>query len=123
MACRRASWGGRTAAWAGALALTLAARPAPAQAPLPAPPEAGAALGPRPGPLAGRPAEVRPRARAVLERPTLRARGPAETFACQPALYGWLLDHPDLAVRMWRCLGAECTDIHADGSGGFVWSD
>src|SRR5262249_58048443 len=69
------------------------------------------------------PADVRPQVWAVLERPTLRARGPSEAFACQPELYDWLLDHPDLAVRLWRCLGAECTDIRADGAGGFVWSD
>jgi hypothetical protein len=127
MACRRQTWG-RAAAWAIALAFAPGARPAFAQAPLPAPPpaEAGPApgsLGPLSVPLDELPADVQPRARAVLEHPTLRARGPAEAFACQPALYDWLLDHPDLAVRMWRCLGAECTDIRADGAGVFVWSD
>jgi hypothetical protein len=59
----------------------------------------------------------------VLERPTLRARGPAESFACQPALYHWLLDHPDLAARLWRCLGAECEDIRAEAADRFAWAD
>lgn len=66
---------------------------------------------------------LRERVRSVLEQPTLASRGPLEAFRCQPALYHWLLDHPDLAVRLWRDLGAKCADIHALGDGRFTWKD
>jgi hypothetical protein len=66
---------------------------------------------------------VRERVRAVLEHPTLSSRGPLEAFHCRPALYYWLLDRPDVAVRLWRSLGAKCTDIQARGDGAFVWKD
>ena len=41
-------------------------------------------------------------ARTVLDRPTLSARGPTETFPCRPEDYYWILDHPDRAVTAWR---------------------
>jgi hypothetical protein len=69
------------------------------------------------------PSGVRERVRAVLEHPTLSSRGPLEAFHCRPALYYWLLDHPDLAVRLWRGLGARCTDIYPRGEGSFIWKD
>jgi hypothetical protein len=75
-----------------------------------------------PIPLDSLPAEVRDGARAVLEKPTLSARGSAETFACQPAMYRWLLEHPDTAVRLWRQLGARVADIE-DKGGVYCWAD
>jgi hypothetical protein len=60
---------------------------------------------------------------SVLEKPTLFTHGPAETFTCSPSLYRWLLDHPDQTVRIWRKLGAQCTDINSQGEGAFGWSD
>ncbi len=62
-------------------------------------------------------------ARTVLDRPTLSARGPSETFPCQPDHYYWLLDHPDRAVTAWRRLGAKCVNISPRGEGFFGWSD
>jgi hypothetical protein len=58
-----------------------------------------------------------------MRRPTLFAHGPAEVFHGRPALYRWLLDHPDRAVHMWHRLGAHCLDIHDQGGGRFGWSD
>jgi hypothetical protein len=66
---------------------------------------------------------IRERVRSVLDHPTLSSRGPLEAFHCRPPLYFWLLDHPDLAVRLWRGLGAKCTDIQSRGDGSFVWKD
>src|SRR6185437_6339571 len=66
---------------------------------------------------------MRERVRSVLEHPTLSSRGPLEAFHCRPFLYYWLLDHPDLAVRLWRGLCAKCTDIQASGDGSFLWKD
>src|SRR5437763_96694 len=69
------------------------------------------------------PEEYRARVLALLEKPTLQARGPSETFHCQPPTYRWLLDHPDRAVAVWRKLGAEVTPISDRGNGCFGWRD
>jgi hypothetical protein len=61
--------------------------------------------------------------RAVLAQPTLATRGPAETFNCRPAVYHWLLDHPDQAVRLWYALGAGCALVEDRGGGVFGWRD
>lgn len=78
---------------------------------------------PAPVPLDELPPPLRERVRGVLEHPTLSARGPLEAFHCRPGLYFWLLDHPDLAMRLWRALGAKCMDIHSSGEGNFFWKD
>lgn len=69
------------------------------------------------------PAGVREQVRQVLEHPTLHTRGAAEAFNCQPAMYYWLLDHPDRAATVWRRLGAKCIDMQDRGGGRFGWSD
>ena len=74
-------------------------------------------------PLDEVPEDLRDRVRQVIERPTLFSPGPAEAFAGRPAVYRWLLDHPDRAVLAWRRLGATCTDITERGAGCFVWKD
>ena len=61
--------------------------------------------------------------RRVLQQPTLFTHGPAEVFHGRPALYHWLLDHPDQAVRLWRRLGAKCMEITDRGNGRFGWTD
>ncbi len=73
--------------------------------------------------LEGLPAEVRQRVRAVVEQPTISARGPLEMFTCQPAMYRWLLDHPDQTVKLWRRLGAKCIDIDDRGNSRFAWKE
>jgi hypothetical protein len=60
---------------------------------------------------------------SVLDRPTLAARGPTETFVCRPDHYYWFLEHPDRAVTAWRKLGAKCVSIVPRGEGTFGWSD
>ncbi len=67
--------------------------------------------------------EVRARIQAVLDRPTLRSQGQTEAFNCQPERYYWLLDNPQLAVRLWRALGAKVTDIESQGQGRFTYKD
>jgi hypothetical protein len=80
------------------------------------------AAGMPPFSLAELPASVQEGARAVLEKPTLAARGPGERFACRPATYRWLLEHPDCAVRLWRQIGARVSEIEDQG-GVFRWCD
>jgi hypothetical protein len=71
--------------------------------------------------------EVSPRcrelARALVEKPTLTARGPLESFECNPEQYFYFLDHPDRAVIVWRRLGAKCVSITPRGDGLFGWAD
>lgn len=66
---------------------------------------------------------MRERVRNVVERPTLRTQGPVEIFTCRPAFYSWLLDHPDLAVKLWRGLGVSCAEIQDRGEGRYAWND
>jgi hypothetical protein len=74
-------------------------------------------------PLEQVPSERREAVRRTMERPTLFASGPAETFVCRPELYEWLLDHPDRGVVAWRRLGAVCLNIVVRGPGRFGWTD
>ncbi len=81
---------------------------------------------PTPGadiPLERLPPTVRNAVRRVLERPTLNVQGPEELFRGQPALYLWLLGHPDQCVQLWRGLGARCMDVANLGNGRFGWTD
>jgi hypothetical protein len=66
---------------------------------------------------------VREQVRQVLEKPTLVGHGPPEVFVGRPALYHWLLEHPDRAARAWRRLGAQCMTISDRGGGRFGWID
>jgi hypothetical protein len=74
-------------------------------------------------PLDHVPAEVREEVRLTVERPTLFASGPGESFLCRPDLYFWFLDHPDRAVTAWRRLGAVCLNITERAEGRFGWAD
>jgi hypothetical protein len=62
-------------------------------------------------------------AKQMMERPTVQARGPSETFTCTPKQYYWLLDNPDSAVTAWRRLGAKCVSIQKRGPGKFGYTD
>src|SRR5579875_1031252 len=132
MGCRR-----KTLGWLLMMVCAAAANAAAAQTmsegPQVVPAEAGAVPAtppvvqqgflPAPVPLEELPPSLRERVRFVLEHPTLSSRGPLEAFRCRPSLYYWLLDHPDLAVHLWRGLGAKCTEIRTCGDGSFAWKD
>jgi hypothetical protein len=125
MGCRRTAL-----TWLSVLGAVAVGGPALAQGtrgePAPLPPLAtpGSVFGTSASmPYEQLPAWVRDRVRAVMEQPTLATRGPSEAFHCRPNVYYWLLDHPDQAVRLWRCLGAKCTDIEAQGDNRFGWQD
>ena len=92
----------RRTVWAGCVvwAAWLTGRSAPARARR----VIFAAIAAAPLPFDELSAEDRTRVRAVIDQPTLRSHGRVETFTCQPAVYYWLLDHPDLAVRLWRLM-------------------
>lgn len=80
-------------------------------------------LVPKPPPMDDLAPELRDKMRSLFDHPTLQTHGAIELFNCQPTTYYWLLDNPHLAVQMWRCLGAKCTDIQRRGEGQFAWED
>ncbi|HTU91969.1 MAG TPA: hypothetical protein VMF69_17940 [Gemmataceae bacterium] len=115
----------KTLAWSLMIACAAAANAASAQTQPEAPRSSIAQQDffAAPVPLDELPPPLRERVRSVIEHPTLSSRGPLEAFRCRPELYYWLLDHPDLAMRLWRGLGAKCMDIHERGDGSFAWKD
>src|SRR5690348_7380152 len=102
MGCRRSAWTWMLLVWCTAGVKTALAQPmADGTRPVTVPrPTGSVAQGflPAPVPLDQLEPAARERVRAVLEHPTLSSRGPLEAFRCRPALYFWLLDHPDQAV-------------------------
>jgi hypothetical protein len=114
MACRRIRLG-----WLGVLAGVLwgTLGSAPAQEP------AASAWESTPVPVEQLPYTVREQVQQTMEKPTFHARGPMESFICNPLHYHWFLEHPDRAVVVWRRLGAKCIDIQDRGNGRFGWSD
>lgn len=69
------------------------------------------------------PEEFQQSMQTVLDSPTMRIRGPVESFLCQPDVYRWLLDHPDRAVKAWLRLGAKCASISDRGNGRYGCKD
>jgi hypothetical protein len=127
MDCRRKAlgWLLMVSSWAATIDVAKAQTTPEKQLPPAAPRIASPARAfvPAPVPLDELSSPIRERVRTVLERPTLSSRGPLEAFHCRPAVYYWLLDHPDSAMRFWRGLGAKCTDIQCTGDGSFMWKD
>ena len=66
-------------------------------------------------PLDSLPPGLREKVRSVVVQPSLAAKGPAETFNTDLGTYHWLLEHPDLAVKLWRLQGAKVSDIEQRG--------
>ncbi|MFM7151234.1 MAG: hypothetical protein ACKO23_15460 [Gemmataceae bacterium] len=66
---------------------------------------------------------VRERVQSVLDRPALTSKGQAETIQADGEIYRWLLEHPDLGVKLWRQVGARVQDIRDRGDGVYVWTD
>lgn len=109
--------------WLGCLACVFWASPGRAGTPTSPPPPQASARDPARVPLDDLPPAMRARACQVLERPTLSAQGPAETFSCDVEVYRWLLDNQHRASAAWRRLGARCVLIEDRGGGRFGWSD
>jgi hypothetical protein len=66
---------------------------------------------------------VRDKVQGVLEKPTLSSRSVPETFNTDHAVYRYLLEHPDHAIKLWRHLGAKVAEIDDRGSGSYLWQD
>ena len=59
----------------------------------------------------------------VVNKPTLSTRSTSEEVVCTPAVYEWLLDHPDRVSLAWRRLKVPCVEIADLGNGKFSWAD
>ena len=67
--------------------------------------------------------DYRDKVLAVVRKPTITTRGTYEETHCTPAVYEWLLDHPDRTSLAWRRLKVPCVAITDAGHGRFTWSD
>jgi hypothetical protein len=73
-------------------------------------------------PLDSMPPQLREKVRSVVAQPSLSSKGPAVTFNTDLGTYHWLLEHPDLAVKLWRLKGAKVADIEQRGAA-YRWDD
>lgn len=101
----------------------------PATAPMTAPmtpmgPTAGTMAGPaRPGLADVLDPNYRDAVLAVVRKPTISTRGTSEGVICDPAMYEWLLEHPDRVSLAWNRLNVPCVQITDLGNGRFLWTD
>ena len=59
----------------------------------------------------------------VMSKPTLSARGTSEEILCTPAVYDWLVEHPDRVALAWRRMKVPCVEITEVAAGKFHWAD
>lgn len=60
---------------------------------------------------------------AVVKKPTITTRGTSPELVCSPAVYDWLLEHPDRVSLAWPRLKVNCVEIADAGKGVFTWAD
>lgn len=60
---------------------------------------------------------------AVLANSTIYRRLPVETIECDPKLFVFLIEHPDLVVNMWEALGVSEVELLRAGDAVFDASD
>ncbi|MFO0876144.1 MAG: hypothetical protein U0840_02135 [Gemmataceae bacterium] len=69
------------------------------------------------------PPGLQERVQSVLNSPAMTSKAQPEAFQCDSNVYRWLLDHPDLAVKLWKQVGARVQDIKERGDGVYIWKD
>src|SRR5262245_53173117 len=74
-------------------------------------------------PLDTLPPALREKVKKTITQPTLVTHAPVEEFDASPAMYEWLMEHPDRAAAAWQRLGVNCQPIADRGKGLFGWSD
>lgn len=74
-------------------------------------------------PVDALPPPLHEKVRRTLTQPTLVTRAAAQEFRAAPAMYEWLVEHPDRAAIAWRRLGVQCSPIQDRGQGRFGWRD
>jgi len=116
-------------------ALTAAAAPPPGGLVAPGQPTAmpGAAMSPMGSMTSAGPARIsvsevvepafRDAVARVIGKPTLSARGTCDEVLCTPAVYDWLVEHPDRVALAWRRMKVPCVEIADLGNGRFAWAE
>ena len=66
---------------------------------------------------------LRPKVKFVLDNPSLSVKGLPESVITATDVYRWLLDHPSIAIRLWRELGAKVSDVEEESPGLYRWTD
>lgn len=74
-------------------------------------------------PIDSMPPDLRDKARAVIDGASMTARGVAESFHAAPDVYRWLLDNPQIGIKLWRTMGAKVSEIAEQGPGQYLWKD
>jgi hypothetical protein len=59
----------------------------------------------------------------VMRNPTVTSQHNEDPFFAHPAIYDWLLDHPDRGSVAWRRLKVPCLEINESPVGQFVFKD
>ena len=65
----------------------------------------------------------RPAVAAVLKAPTITGKAAEPPFRAHPAVYDWLLDHPDRCSVAWRRMSVPCVAITPLADGRFRYAD
>lgn len=82
-----------------------------------------APVGPAVNPLDLVAPQYQPAVREVVKAPTLTGRAVEQPFRAHPAVYDWLLDHPDRCSVAWRRMSVPCLPITALADGRFRFAD
>lgn len=67
--------------------------------------------------------QYQPAVAAVLKTPTITGRAAEAPFRAHPAVYDWLLDHPDRCSKAWRRMSVPCVEITQMSDGRFRYAD
>lgn len=102
---------------------SLCAPPAAAEAAKPAAALDQAAKAAEAIPLNKLPKSHQQRVSDILKKPAIYRRGAPESFPCDPAVYQWLLDHPQHGVKAWQAVGAKCVAVEKNADGEFRGAD
>jgi len=68
-------------------------------------------------------AEVERQVRAVVDNTSIFRRLPTQSVRCDPALYDFLIDHPDATVDLWQLLGMSKMSLVKSGDNTYEMDD
>jgi hypothetical protein len=63
------------------------------------------------------------RVQAVLDKTTIFRRMPTQVICCEPALYDFVADHPQILADIWQLLGIDDVTLTPESDGVFRASD
>ena len=60
---------------------------------------------------------------SVIQKPTLTTKHTEESFAANPTVYKWLLEHPDRTALAWERIGVPCLSIKEKSNAVYQYKD